>query len=88
MALAIFVVPAFSDDPPTVHHHCAYARIRFHRSTRDELGEVELGLVEEKRGNKDAAAAHFRTALAERPEHGEAVAGLKRVTAVATPAVE
>ena len=52
------------------------------------LGEVELGLVEEKRGNKDAAAEHFRAALAERPDHGEAVAGLKRVTAVATPAAE
>ena len=45
------------------------------------LGEVELGLVAEKRGDKETAATHFRAALAEQPEHGEAIAGLERVTA-------
>ncbi len=50
------------------------------------LGEVELGLVAEKRGNKEAAATHFRTALADHPDHAEAIAGLQRVTA--PPATE
>ena len=45
------------------------------------LGHVEMGLVEEKRGNLEAE--HFSAALADQPEHGEAVAGLKRVTAEA-----
>lgn len=47
------------------------------------LGEVELGLVEEKRGHREAAAEHFRAVLTEHPQHGEAVAGLARVTAPA-----
>lgn len=44
------------------------------------LGNVEMGLVEEKRGNKEKAAEHFRAALADQPEHGEAKVGLERVT--------
>lgn len=45
------------------------------------LGEVELGLIAEKRDDKEAAADHFRAALDGNPEHGEAIAALKRVTA-------
>jgi Tfp pilus assembly protein PilF len=45
------------------------------------LGEVELALVEEKRGDLVKSAEHFRAALAVQPQHGEAVAGLKRVEA-------
>jgi tetratricopeptide (TPR) repeat protein len=44
------------------------------------LGEVELGLITEKGGDKEAAATHFRAALEGNPHHGEAIAGLKRVT--------
>ena len=44
------------------------------------LGEVELGLITEKAGDKAAAAGHFQAALDGNP-HGEAIAGLKRVTA-------
>jgi Tfp pilus assembly protein PilF len=44
------------------------------------LGEVELGLIAEKRGDKAAAADHFRAALAGNPQHGEAIAALERVT--------
>ena len=49
------------------------------------LGEVELALVAEKRGDAIKAAEHFRTALTEQPHHGEALAGLKRVTASTEP---
>lgn len=45
------------------------------------LGEVELGLVAEKRGDDEAAATHFRSALETRPDYPEAVRGLQRVTA-------
>ena len=45
------------------------------------LGEVELGLIAEKGGDKAAAAAHFRASLEGNPDHGEAIAALKRVTA-------
>ncbi len=45
------------------------------------LGEVELGLITEKAGDKAAAAGHFQAALDGNPQHGEAIAGLKRVTA-------
>lgn len=45
------------------------------------LGHVELGLVAEKRGDKAKAAEHFQAALDLMPDHGEAQAGLKRVTA-------
>ena len=44
------------------------------------LGNVEMGLVEEKRGNKEKAADYFRASLADQPKHGEAKAGLERVT--------
>ena len=44
------------------------------------LGNVEMGLVEEKRGNKEKAAEYFRASLADQPDHGEAKAGLERVT--------
>ena len=45
------------------------------------LGHVELALVAEKRGDNAKAAEHFEAALELRPDHGEAIAGLKRVTA-------
>ena len=45
------------------------------------LGEVELALIAEKGGDKAAAADHFRASLEGNPNHGEAIAGLKRVTA-------
>lgn len=45
------------------------------------LGHVELGLVAEKRGDTAKAAEHFQSALDLQPEYGEALAGLKRVTA-------
>ena len=45
------------------------------------LGEVELGLIAEKRGEKETAADHFRAALEGNPKHGEAIAALERVTA-------
>ncbi len=45
------------------------------------LGHVEMGLVEEKRGNKEKAAEHFQASLDSNPDHGEAKAGLARVTA-------
>lgn len=45
------------------------------------LGHVELGLVAEKRGDIPKAAEHFQAALDLMPEHREALAGLKRVTA-------
>jgi tetratricopeptide (TPR) repeat protein len=45
------------------------------------LGHVELGLVAEKRGDKTKAAEHFQAALDLMPDHGEAIAGLQRVTA-------
>ncbi|GAB5559378.1 MAG: hypothetical protein SynsKO_10250 [Synoicihabitans sp.] len=50
------------------------------------LGHVEMGLVEEKRGNIDKAAEHFRAALEANPDHGEAKASLERVTAKADEA--
>lgn len=43
------------------------------------LGEVELGLVEENRGNKEAAATHFQAALDLKPDYAPAINGLKRV---------
>jgi tetratricopeptide (TPR) repeat protein len=45
------------------------------------LGEVELGLVEEKRGNHEVAAAHYQTALELKPDYTPAINGLKRVNA-------
>lgn len=44
------------------------------------LGNVEMALVEEKRGNKEKSADYFRASLADNPDHGEAKAGLERVT--------
>lgn len=44
------------------------------------LGNTEMGLVEEKRGNHDKAADYFRASLADNPDYGEAKAGLERVT--------
>ena len=44
------------------------------------LGNTEMGLVEEKRGNNDKAADYFRASLADNPDYGEAKAGLERVT--------
>lgn len=51
-----------------------FARVPF-------LGHVELGLVAEKRGDEAKAAEHFQAALELQPGHGEAMAGLRRVTA-------
>ncbi|MCF3650774.1 hypothetical protein [Synoicihabitans lomoniglobus] len=47
------------------------------------LGNTELALVAEKRGDLAKAAALFQATIDERPDHGEAVAGLKRVTSAA-----
>lgn len=44
------------------------------------LGNTEMGLVEEKRGNNDKAAEYFQASLDENPDYGEAKAGLERVT--------
>ena len=47
------------------------------------LGNTEMGLVEEKRGNNDKAAEYFQASLDENPDYGEAKAGLERVTKAA-----
>jgi len=45
-----------------------------------QQGHVEMGLVAEKRGEKDSAIEHFEKALALNPEHGEAKYHLERLT--------
>ncbi|WP_221029438.1 tetratricopeptide repeat protein [Actomonas aquatica] len=48
------------------------------------LGEVELGLVAEKRGDLDAAKTHFEAALAAKPGYPEATKALERIAAKST----